>query len=63
LEEARSICYSTDSHQTYGFEQHPEDFDEDIQCYSKVITSEIMLSGFWYEICDEFANSWEECVP
>jgi hypothetical protein len=58
---AKSICYSNETNSVYGFESHPDNFEFDIFCYSKVITQEIELNGFWYELCDEFANSWVDC--
>ena len=54
------ICYDETEDITYSSDED-ESNDYDIICYNTITPLEVLTTGYWYELCFEFEDSYDYC--
>lgn len=59
------ICYDPETKMTEHIEDPSDSYSvleaDGKVCFSEVLPREVLVTGFWYELCNEIQTSYVEC--
>jgi hypothetical protein len=64
LKPDKYICYDTLTNQVSETNEEPEDegsTNSSIICFNEDLPKEVLINGFWYELCHELQSSYDSC--